>query len=521
MRASPSPSLADLIDLEVLMARRDAGEALAVEVELDAVSADEAVPGDLAADLGLRRRAAAELLRRSRAAAAPLPGERVVRGYRAAGWLLGLLALLLGSGVARGALSFHGGDPINVWRFLGGLVLLQVALFALLIVAVAVGFGRGSSWLSGLQRGLRALSRMPWFDRLSRLTPDQAREAFRGLELARHRAATRRSLYRDAERWLLFGLAQRFGLLFNLGAAATFLALVLFTDLVFAWSTTPAEIDGSHLAALVDALAAPWAWLLPETVPGLEAIDATRWSRLDGFVGGDPEAAAAFAGGWWSFLFAALLVWGLLPRLLAWLLGGWRLRRALASVPLDDVATLALLEAALPAAAPAWSHPAPEQVAGELLAPAGGGPAAPDGSGAGATGGGPSASAACTALLWGGWTADEAAVRSLLAEPHRWSPTAVAAAGGASEDQARAALGGLASQPLVLLVEGGESPDKRLSRFLADARARLGERTLIAVTLVEPAGDGFGAVAPDDLALWRDYLARLHDPYLRVEALPA
>ena len=519
MSLTPSSILlADLIDLEVVLARQEAGEApdgaaeaVGREVLTRRGVAVTEARAAVSRDRELRLQLAHALLARARAAGPPLPGDRVVRGYRGAGWLLGALALILGTVAARGALSFSGGDPINVWRFLGGLVLLQVALLVVLVVALTVGFARGAAWLSTLQRGLLVLSRMSWFDRLARHTAAQAREAFRGLELVRHRAATRRSLYRDAERWLLFGLTQRFALLFNLAAAATFLALVLFTDLVFAWSTTPAEIDGGHLALLVDALAAPWSWLLPDTVPSMEAIEATRWSRLEqAFAGGDPQAAATFAAGWWSFLFVALLVWGLLPRLIAWLVSGWKLRRALAAAPLDDVATMDLLESMIPAVAPDWIHPSPESVSGELLQRGAGGepgPAGPPGE-------------AGAAVLWGGWKAEETAVRELLAAHRGWRPAALLLAGGSSEGETRAALESLDETPLVVLVESGESPDKRCSRFLKDARGRLGPSTLITVGLVEPsAGGGFGAVADQDLALWRDYLARLRDPYLRVEAL--
>ncbi|RMH04915.1 MAG: DUF2868 domain-containing protein [Planctomycetota bacterium] len=522
--AHPSPArrLAELADLEVVLARREAGEALEAPPEeagrallaREGLEPDEAL-ARLPRDPALRRALAAELLGRLRAAGAALPGERVAAGHRAAGWVLAVVGLLLGSAAARAALAFHGAEPINVWAFLGGLVLLQVLLLVVLLVALAGGLARGLPLLGAAQRAARALGRLPWLDRLARHTPERARAAFAALDRAGHRAAGRQSLYRGAERWLLLGLTQRFGVFFNLGAAGTFLALVLFTDLAFAWSTTPAEIDGGHLEALVRALALPWAWLLPGTVPGREAIEATRWSRLEhAFAGGDVDAAAAHAAAWWSFLFLALLVWGLLPRLLAWALAAWRLRRELAAARLDDAATLELLESALPAPAAGWHHPDPAAVAGERLAPTAGVDVNQDE---------PSAAAGeeVAVVLWGGWSIEADRLADALAAHRGWRPAAVHKAGGPDEAATRAVLERLGpAAPLALLAEGGEPPDKRLGRFLAGARERLGERALVSVVLVEL--DGAGGLRPaaaEDVDLWRAALARRHDPYLRVEAL--
>jgi hypothetical protein len=493
---SARPALADLVDLEVLLARRAAGEA--APEPLDDAPADDAPASWVAA-----------LLQRERLTGAPLPGERVVRGHRLAGRWLGLLALVLGALAARTAVAAPADEPINLWAFLGVLVLLQVLLLVLLVLAMSVGLVRGSAWTSALQSLLRTVGRWPVFDGLARRTPERVTEALRGLEQARHRFATRHSLYRDAERWMLFGLAQRCAVLFNLGAVLSFTALVLFTDLVFGWSTTPAEIDGGHLAALVDALAAPWRWLMPDAVPGEAAIEATRWGRIEGFAG-DPAEAARHAGGWWSFLLASLVTWGLTPRVLAWGFAQWRLRVAFAAVRFDDVETAGLIDAVRPRAA-SWSHPDPAEVAGELLPPAGEG-------GARAAGGDHA-----TVVLWGGWEADDERVRALLAgAPRGWRAEAVLRAGGADEAAGREVLAALAPRPLVVLVEAGEAPDKRLSRFLTAARAALPAGAWIVAGLIELDGaGGFAAVAEDDAQLWRDALARLRDPYLGVEVYPA
>ena len=66
-------------------------------------------------------------------------------------------------------------------------------------------------------------------------------------------------LYGDVERWLLFSMAQRLGVVFNGAALVTSLALVSFTDLEFSWSTT-LDTDAGEVRAVLDAVAAPWAW---------------------------------------------------------------------------------------------------------------------------------------------------------------------------------------------------------------------------------------------------------------------
>ena len=45
---------------------------------------------------------------------------------------------------------------------------------------------------------------------------------------------SRRALYADVERWTLFGIAQRFGVAFNVGALLASLQTIAFSDLVVA-----------------------------------------------------------------------------------------------------------------------------------------------------------------------------------------------------------------------------------------------------------------------------------------------
>jgi len=76
----------------------------------------------------------------------------------------------------------------------------------------------------------------------------------------------------------------------------------------------------------VRGLALPWSSWWPAAVPDAAVIEATRWL---------PEQSAGLEPGpsqWWLFLLLAVAVWGLLPRVLLWLLCWWAGRRALAGL---------------------------------------------------------------------------------------------------------------------------------------------------------------------------------------------
>jgi hypothetical protein len=73
--------------------------------------------------------------------------------------------------------------------------------------------------------------------------------------------------------------------------------------------------------------------------------------------------------------------------------------------------------------------------------------------------------------------------------------------------------------PVVVVAEAFEPPDRAARRFLAALRHALGPRRLVLVLLVGAAVEGPRPPRDADVRVWRDGLASLEDPFLAVEPL--
>ncbi|XAL98551.1 DUF2868 domain-containing protein [Phycisphaeraceae bacterium D3-23] len=233
--------------------------------------------------------------------------DQVGSAMSLAGFGLVVLGLLMGSGVALGVFVFDGERPVNVVAALGVFVFLQAATLVLAVLAVLpAGW---TSWLPGfvvVQETLRRLSPGRLSFLLARLMPQPMREA---LAASIGRAGAHRRVYGRVQLWAVVRWSQLFAVAFNVAAAAVFVSLVVFTDLLFVWSTT-LDVEPESFHALTSAVALPWGFV-PDAVPSLELVNATRFQRG---TGDDPSR---LGGGWWSFILLAMLVYGLLPRLVA------------------------------------------------------------------------------------------------------------------------------------------------------------------------------------------------------------
>jgi hypothetical protein len=332
------------------------------------------------------------------------------------------------------------------------------------------------------------------------------------LKAARGHLRSSRIVYGNVERWLLVSLAQRFGLAFNLGALATCLYLVAFSDLAFAWQTTLSfSAEGFH--RVLSVLAAPWSWAYPEGLPTLDVVRASRYFRLDSSFG--QAAPAELLGQWWRFLVLCLLVYGLAPRLILSLVARAKLRRALAALRLDHGEIASLLERL---ASPLVQTHSPAPEVGPEAAPAPGpGPA-------------PAAavrpSSLATVVVWGDVPIDPAQVAALIAGRFDWRVGSISLAGAGEARRDAAAIQAVAADqdgeraPVVVLAEAFEAPTREARMFLGRLREAIGADRPIVVSLVDSDGpDRWSPPSPDDLRVWQKHLAQLGDPYLRVEAL--
>ncbi len=493
-------TLANLIDLEAQLARdRDAD------------------PGSLAArdrtllagaPIDPRRRGA--LLAawldalRERDRSALFPGAPVVGALRGLRAVLVLGGLFLGWGAGTAVLSYGGGHPVNVWSFLLVFVGVQAALLALLLASFLLPLAALGAPALGLFRSA-----------LAALYPRFAARALRGGEARAdewrvlwHRVRARRSLYHAVEPWLLLSLTQAFAVAFNAGAFVAILRLVVFTDVAFAWSTTLVELDARRFHALVEAVAAPWRSLWPAAVPSQALVEATRYSRLEGayvLSGAGRSARPELVGGWWPFLVAALLVYGLLPRIVLLAASRLRMARLLARLPHDDAEVSRVL-GRLAAPHVETRAPLPEP-------PGDGTAAAPAGRAVELARGAP-----CAVVLWrdvpGGPALEAALARALGCPVLR---TRAAGGKGHGEDGTDWAELAAGADAVVVVAEAFEAPDRGVRRLLSDLRAALGPRRLLLVVLV--GSDGPRPPRDGDVSIWRDGLAPLEDPHLSVEPL--
>lgn len=495
--------LAQLVDFEVQLHRDE--ESLRRGDDRDVRLRDAAAGAAALAALGREADDVAAALHRDRALRARLaeawlahvrPGGGGARSLHIAGVLVTIAALLIGCGAASGALHYDGKQPVNVFVFLGVLVVPQIVLLGLLLWAVV----KGSRGLLGA--AVAALARSRWL-----------RGSAAG---ALGTVSARLDLHADAERWHTFALAQRAAVAFNLGALATCLALVAFTDLAFGWSTT-LQLGAAEVHAACRTIAAPWAWLLHDAVPRAELVRTSQWIRMPGaFVGGKSITDAVnSSGAWWSFLVAALVGWGLCPRLVAWAFGAWRARAALSRVPFDDHRSRQLFARMLPATA-GWQGPAAGSVGtAPGLAGSRSAPAAATAMGRGAT----------WLLCWGRTIAARDRLAEQVGRATGQPPLGVLAVGGArpeADDEAAETLAAAGAQRVLLALALGSQPTKEVLDLLRTLRRRLGARAHLAVALVPDASAGTGSgAAIEEIRGWRTSLDRLADPYLGLERLEA
>ena len=240
------------------------------------------------------------------------------RGLALACAIVGALA---GAITAFGSFFYDGGQRVNVL-----LVLALFGIFPLLsiIAFVVASFSRdGLAAISGGQLGTIIARVMPCVQ-LSKVAGLASGTA--GPEVAK---------------WLLLGWSQYLGLGFGAGALGVAMALILFTDLAFGWSTT-IEVSSDTFLSAVRAAALPWQSWLPQAVPDEPLINASRYFRISTNTARDVDPIVLAR--WWPFVVMAMLCYGVLPRLVTLAVARWRLRVACAQALLNDSRVIRLLQ---------------------------------------------------------------------------------------------------------------------------------------------------------------------------------
>ncbi len=513
--------LAELIDLETQLLRdeqafaeregkalnerdRSIGQGIVAATGIEVAD----IPQRLASDVETRREICrAWLLRLPKDSRDALPGTRIENGYNLIGWILLALFALLGVGSAQAVLG-DGDPPVNILNYVGVFFVAQMGL--LLMVPVFLLFRKSigkKDVLPWFQGAIARISRMHWVDKVIGKKGDGLPDTLSALK-------GRQTIYGGLQQWTLFVLLQRTATIFNLAALLTSFYVVTFYDLAFSWSTT-LDVAAADLHNWLSWIAAPWSWLDYAT-PSETTVELSRWVPTEGGFLPVPEIyqdidAVKLRRSWWPFLVAGLVTWGLLPRILAWGIGIWRVRRAHAAVSLDHMAFQHLFERLFPASA-SWSGPSPDSVRG--TAPEA--PAQPPRAQR------PAPAGPCHVIAWGSLATRIGALQEHMAEQMSRSVDGAHAAGTADLQGDRRTLEALArskASRIILALPEGHQPTKEVMRFLAELRNRMGSACELVVGLLAESDGRFSGVDSEELAPWRSQLLAQADPYLCVQAL--
>lgn len=419
--------------------------------------------------------------------------QRLERGRRLIGFLMVVLGAIVGVAVASAAFHYDGTWPVNVVTVLAVLVLLQFVLVLLTLVMMMPripGVRLLQELLGHLNPGALVAA---VYRRIARIDGDRA-------DLLLWPEARGPAVARFA-RWQMLVWSQAGALAFNLAALATAVALIAFTDLAFGWSTT-LRVDGEDARRITDVLATPWAWFWPEAVPSASLIESSRFFRLAS--ASPPAISAETLTGWWPFLLAAIVTYGLVPRCVLLIVSLIRLRAATVGLLLDDPNVRALLdrmttaEVTLGAADAEEPAPSPSIVASRAPAVV--------------------SAQAAAAIVWSSAIPVDRVNAWSMRNLDKRVTQIVEAGGGRNLDDDAAAIRLIAQgkpRAVLLFVRAWEAPLLDLQDFIEQLRAALGPECSI---IVVPIGAEGASADESQRATWGRWVGRIADPALYMES---
>ncbi len=401
-----------------------------------------------------------------------------------------LIGALAGALTSMAVFRYDGTLPVNVVTVFAALVLLQIVLIALTLILMlpkVPGVDALQSLLSGLNPGALAAA---LYRRVVR-QGDQRASLLVSHE-ARGPAATRFA------RWQMLAWSQCAAVAFNVAALICTFALIAFTDLAFGWSTT-LRLDNNDMLRLTQLLAAPWRDFWPAAVPSAELIEHSRFFRL---ATSSPTAVAASElTGWWPFLLAAIMTYGLLPRCCLLLLTFIRLRAATRNLLLDDPRVRALLDRMNAAELQLGSDV--KEVA-TVFADAEAQSA-------------PAMSGDAVVIVWSG-ALPLRDVTPWTAKHLRWRVLQALEAGSrtiAADEAVIERVAVLQPNAAIIYVRGWEAPLLDLQDFIQALRAKVGPQCSL---IVAPVGANGEIVSEAQRSTWSRWTARVADPALYLES---
>ncbi len=257
----------------------------------------------------LDRRRAVETARSGPGA---LPGSAVSETLRLLRFGIAAAGGVFGASLSWSLLTYKGVSPINIFTCLWFLIVPQIFLLLILLSGIlyhhfapASSTASGYPLLTGLIRRLMLRLKHSADSRLSAGNRSRMHSAIG--QIGRHK-----SVYGGVFFWPIFILAQTFGTCFNTGALAAAFIRISITDLAFGWQSTlqPAP---ETVYRIIEMISRPWSWLVPAAAahPSLAQIEGSKMVLKDGIYHLSTQNLVS----WWPFLCLAILFYGLLPRL--------------------------------------------------------------------------------------------------------------------------------------------------------------------------------------------------------------
>ncbi len=277
----------------------------------------------------------------------------IVFGYlRLVSLVIVILGFLTGTGAAGYLFYYDGTAPVNVLP-----VLTFFAFLPLLLLLLSVGYSligsRGTShlppvfrWIEGpvrtrIRKTLNnAASGMSKADTgITTGSTNTVNDPMHGDTNAHQDAHSQMSasisaneirlVHSEPVRYFLKQNLQLAGAAYLTGALIWMLLNVITTDLAFSWSST-LELRGETLYSITQTISAPWSRIVPGAVVDAETVETTRFFRAER---GDlrtesGDFRATSSGRWWPFIFMTILVYGFLPKAIAFAWYRWRLGKS-------------------------------------------------------------------------------------------------------------------------------------------------------------------------------------------------
>lgn len=416
-------------------------------------------------------------------ASAGKKGQQTVNMLISLLWMMGIIS---GWFLTQAVLYYDGNQPVNIIVALLILVCSQLVTLMILLVLTA----------GGLRGALRTLTIFNpaslLLNVVKKLNPERF-ESLRTTVLVASSPANTVIWQR-----LLVYLAQHFTVALNLGIVAALLYLVAVSDLAFGWNTT-LTIEPTTVTQWFRIVALPWQSLVPAAVPDVELVEASRYYRLQGQLRTENWDAEQL-GRWWIYILLCVVVYGLVPRLIALILSGYFYDRALVSaIAVSPGASLVLSRMRSPLVDTRGEHEEPEAdhlESAALLSRRQSSQTLP-----------------CHIVEWAEARIEVRKLSALGIEPVK-----TFSAGGhqtLSEDQDTVQhIAAYHPKGIGIVVRSWESPMLEFLDFVRALRDQTGAACPIIILLIATAGN---PVEPHQLESWETKLSSLSDPALYVE----